>query len=165
MSALDCRGRSRRWWSLQPGSLWEQQRRSPYGSHLSTKQASVSTGGGRPHLPCPGGPRTSYRAHWDFLSLREAILRGMDRKVVLPVPPGHRRPQLWLLHLHPQPCASELPEMGSGCPSNYQQRTLRREEVRTVQGMGGAWVGPGRGRGASPHRARAPQGRARALEQ
>lgn len=123
------------------------------------QQASVST---KDTPPLPRGPPTGCRADGDFLSLREAILRGMDGKVVVPVPCGHKRPQLRLLHLHSQPCASELPEMGSGCTSNRQQRTLPGKEVSTMQGMGGA---RGQGREGCPHRACGPQGRARALEQ
>ena len=166
----------RKWPSLEPGPLLEQRGRPSSGNHPSV------------HLPgCPEHPRLapgpsfalllppgSWRgpgADGGLLSLREAIFRGVDSKVVIPVLPGHQHPQLWLLHLHSQTCPSKLPAMGSGCASDHQQQILRRGEVRATgtQRVGGglarhapSWPGlPGRG----PQCAGSPQGRAGALEQ
>lgn len=143
----------------------------PLSVHLFIYQAALSTKDWRPPLLCPRGPQTGPGADWDLLSLREAILRGMDGKVVIPVLPGHERPQLRLFHLRPTTRASALPEMGSGCPSDRQQQTLRRGEVRAVQRMGGGLAGcltgrpgPGAEREALSVRV-SPQGRAGALEQ
>lgn len=112
----------------------------PMGSSvhtLSIYQAAWSTKDWCAPLRCPGGPQTGLRADRGLFSLRKTILRGMDSKMVVPVFPGHKRPQLRLLHFHPQTRSSELSEMGSGRASNHQQQPLPRREVRVTQTMGG----------------------------